>query len=260
VFPEQRKQQIIELLTNDGSVTVSQLSSLLGVSGVSIRRDLRVLQAAGLLKRTHGGAMTGHVAGFEPSEEEKEDQLREEKIAIAKVAAAMVQEGETVLLDAGSTTLQIARLLKARRDITIITNALNIATELASGEAEILLIGGSLRTRTLSLVGPAAEAALASLYVDRLFLATNGIDLKRGLTTPNLLEAHIKKTMLKSAREVIVVADHTKFGRVTVTQFCDIAEIQHLITDAGAPADFVGALEKRGVRVILAEDEKGSHG
>jgi DeoR family fructose operon transcriptional repressor len=260
VFPEKRKQQILELLTNDGSVTVSELSSRLGVSGVSIRRDLRALQAAGLLKRTHGGAMTGHVAGFEPSEAEKEDQLREEKIAIAKAAAAMVEEGETVLLDAGSTTLQIARLLKTRRDITVITNALNIAAELATGEAEITLIGGSLRTRTLSLVGPAAEAALAALYVDRLFLATNGIDLKRGLTTPNVLEAHTKKTMMKSAREVIVVTDHTKFGLVTVTQFCDIGDIHHLITDVGAPADFVAALEKRGVRVVLADDGKGTHG
>ena len=253
MFPDQRKQQILELLANDGSVTVAQLSSLLGVSSVSIRRDLGALQAAGLLKRTHGGAVTGHIAAFEPSEAEKEDQLREEKIAIAEVAAAMVQEGETVLLDAGSTTLQIAKLLKARRDIAVITNALNIAAELASGEAEITLIGGSLRTNTLSLVGPVAENTLASLYVDRLFLAANGVDLKRGLTTPNLLEAHTKKTMVKSAREVIVVADHTKFGRVTVSQFCEIGEIHCFITDTGAPADFVSALEGRGVRVILAD-------
>jgi DeoR family transcriptional regulator, fructose operon transcriptional repressor len=253
VFPEKRKQQILELLASDGSVTVSDLSSLLGVSTVSIRRDLRDLQAAGLLKRTHGGAMTGHIAAFEPSEAEKEDQLREEKVAIAEVAAAMVQEGETVLLDAGSTTLQIAKLLKSRRDLAVITNALNVAAELASGEAETTLIGGSLRTKTLSLVGPVAESTLASLYVDRLFLAANGIDLKRGLTTPNVLEAHTKRTMVKSARAVIVVADHTKFGRVTVSQFCEIGEIHCLITDSGAPADFVSAMEKRGVRVILAD-------
>jgi DeoR/GlpR family transcriptional regulator of sugar metabolism len=122
----------------------------------------------------------------------REDQLREEKAAIAEVAAAMAQEGETVLLDAGSISLQIARLL-------------------------------------------------------------NGVDLKEGLTTPNPLEAHTKKAMVKSAQEVIVVADHTRFGRVTVMQFCEIGDIHRLITDTGAPVDFVSALEERGVRAILAD-------
>ena len=254
MFSEERKQRILEFLSMGHSVKIAELRSLLGASDASIRRDLQALQKTGQLKRTHGGAVAAHSATFEPSEAEKEDHFRVEKMAIASVAAHMVQDGDTVMLDAGSTTLQIARLLKNRRQITVVTNAVNIAQELSSGNTEVTIIGGSFRRLTLSLVGPITESILASLYVDKLFLATNGLDLTKGLTTPNLLESKTKRAMVESAREVILVTDHSKFGRVLFSQVCPLDRIHCLITDTAAPADFISALQTRGIKVVLAGD------
>ncbi len=252
MFAEQRQQRILELLQAERYVKVSALQSVLQASEASIRRDLQVLEDAGLLKRTHGGAVSNQTAAFEPSLAEKEDRFGAEKRAIARVAAGLVEPGETVLLDAGSTTLHIARELKHKRKVTVVTNAVNLACELASGEVDVILTGGTLRPATLSLVGPIAESTLAELHADKLFLATNGLDLKRGLTTPNLFEAQAKRAMIESAREVILVADHSKFGRISFRQFCGLDRIDCLITDSGAPEEFVRALEQRNVKVLIA--------
>jgi DeoR family transcriptional regulator, fructose operon transcriptional repressor len=253
MFAEERKQRILEYLSMGHSVKVANLRSLLSASDASIRRDLKALQSAGLLKRTHGGAVAGNTAAFEPSAAEKEDQFRMEKMAIASAAVRLVQDGDTIMLDAGSTTLQLARLLKNRRNITVVTNAINVAQELATGQAEVTLIGGSFRRLTLSLVGPIAESALSGLYVDKLFLATNGLDLEKGLTTPNLLESQVKRAMVESAREIILLTDHSKFGRVTFSQICPLNRIHCVITNAAAPADFVAALQSRGLKVLIAD-------
>jgi len=213
---------------------------------------LQELQEAGLLTRTHGGAVNNSTAAFEPSLSEKEDRLRAEKIAIARVAIQLIQEGDTVMLDAGSTTMEIARLLRHTRDVTVLTNALNIALELVSGDIEVTVTGGTLRQKTQSLVGPITENVLAGLHVDKLFLATNGLDLKRGLTTPNVSEAQSKRAMIDSAREVIVVADHSKFGCAAFSQICPFDKVHCLITDAAAPAEFLKAVEKHGVKVLQA--------
>jgi DeoR family transcriptional regulator, fructose operon transcriptional repressor len=254
VFAEERKRRILETLKQEQAVKVSDLGLLLQVSEASVRRDLQDLEEAGLLKRTHGGAVSNQTAAFEPSLAEKEDRYRAEKMTIAGLAAAMVQEGDTVMLDAGSTTLQIARLLKQREHLTVVTNAVNVAGELAASQVEVIVTGGSLRRGVLSLVGPIAERALAGLQVDKLFLGANGVDLEKGVTTPNLIEAQTKKAMLDSAQEVIVVADHSKFGRVTFSQVCGLDRVHHVITDAGTPAPFLSALEKRGVKVHVAAE------
>ncbi len=226
----------------------------LGASAASIRRDLRRLQQAGLLTRTHGGAMSNVAAAFEPSLAEKEDRFQPEKAAIARVAAGLIEDGDTVLLDSGSTTFEIARLLRQRREVTVVTNAINIARELASADVEVILTGGSLRGKTLSLVGPIAGATLEVLHVDKLFLATNGVDVKKGLTTPNLAEAQAKKAMVDSAREVILVADHSKFGRVAFGQFCPLNRLDRVITDRAPGAEFLTALGECGVELLLAEE------
>jgi DeoR family fructose operon transcriptional repressor len=200
IFPEQRQQAILQILQREQFVKVGQLSALLGTSDASVRRDLQALEEAGLLKRTHGGAVCSQPAGFEPSLAEKQDRFLPEKAAIARAAVELVQSGETVLLDAGSTTLHVAALLKYRQGITVVTNAVNIARELAAGDLEVTLTGGTLRSNTLAMVGPIAENTLAGLHVDKLFLATNGLDLKRGLTTPNLSEAQVKRHDRKRAR------------------------------------------------------------
>jgi DeoR family transcriptional regulator, fructose operon transcriptional repressor len=254
MFAEERKQRILETLNRDRVVKVSELSALLRVSEASVRRDLQELEESGLLKRTHGGAITNTSATFEPSLAEKEDRYRAEKAAIAGIAVEMIQEGDTIILDSGSTTLQIARQLKQRRNITVVTNSMNIALELAASSVELVLTGGLLRPKILSQVGPITENTLAGLHVDKLFLATNGIDLEGGLTTPNLLEAQTKKAMLRSAAEVIVVADHSKFGRTAFSHVCDLNQVHCLVTDGAAPAQYLSALEEQGVRVFVAGD------
>jgi len=254
MFSEQRQHRILEILRTERFVRVSELSRVLNSSQASIRRDLQALEEARLLTRTHGGATNHLMAGFELSLAEKEDRFESEKAAIARVAASLVQDGETVMLDAGSTTLQIARQLKHTRNIKIVTNAVNIAQELSSSPAEVIVTGGMLRLNTLAMVGPIAVATLAGLHVDKLFLATNGLDLKRGLTSPNVTEAQTKRAMLDSAAEVILVTDHSKFGRIAFAQVCSLDRINCLITDAGAPIDFVHELEKLRMKVRLAGD------
>jgi DeoR family fructose operon transcriptional repressor len=252
LFAEQRKQRILEILNRDQSVRAADLCLLLQASPASVRRDLQELEQAGRLTRTHGGAVSNGTAAFEPSLAEKEDRLRAEKMAIGRVAMELIKQGETVMLDAGSTTLEIARLLRRTRGVTVLTNALNIALELVSSEIEVTVTGGTLRQRTQSLVGPITENVLAGLHVDKLFLATNGLDLKRGLTTPNVSEAQSKRAMIESAREVIVVADHGKFGCVAFSQICSFDKVHCLITDAAAPAEFLKAVARIGVKVMQA--------
>lgn len=258
MFAEERKHRILQVLEQGEAVRVSDLSRTLRVSEASVRRDLRDLEEAGLLKRTHGGAVGPHAAAYEPSLSEKEDRYRAEKAAIARMAAEMVQDGEVILLDAGSTTLAIARLLKSRRNLTVVTNSLSVASELAGSRMEVLVAGGSLRPPTRALVGPVAEAALAGLHADRLFLGANGVDLRKGVTTPNLVEAQTKRAMVESAREVVVVADHSKVGRVTFSRVCGLDRVRALITDDAAPPSFIQALENQGVKVYLASTRGGT--
>jgi DeoR family fructose operon transcriptional repressor len=258
MFAEERKQRILRVLEEREAVRVSDLSEVLRVSEASVRRDLRDLEDAGFLKRTHGGAVGLQAATFEPSLSQKEDQYRPEKAAIARRAVEMIQEGEVVILDAGSTTLAIARLLKSRHHITVVTNSLSVASELAGSQVELLVAGGSLRPPTRALVGPVAENALAGLHADRLFLGANGIDLRKGVTTPNLIEAQTKRAMVESAREVVVVADHSKVGRVTFGGVCSLDRVRALITDDASPPAFVQALENQGVKVYLASARGGT--
>ncbi len=260
MFAEERMQRILALLETQPAIRVGELCSLLGASEASIRRDLRKLQETGLLKRTHGGAVRNDLAAFELSMAQKEDRFKAEKISIARVAAHLVRDEETIMLDAGTTTLELARQLNRRRRLTVVTNALNIARELAATQVEVSVTGGSLRRKTLSLVGPLAEGTLAGLHVDKLFLAANGVDLRKGVTTPNLAEARTKRAMVESAAQVIVVADHSKLGRVAFSQVCPIDHVHCLITDAEAPAEFVRTLRRRGVKVLLAGERVAPRG
>src|SRR5688572_24549599 len=222
MFAEERKQQILAALRRAPAVRAAELGRTLRTSLASIRRDLADLERSGLLKRTHGGAISNSLAASEPSLAQKEDQYQAEKAAIARLAASLVQPGDTVFLDAGSTTRQIARELRHHRNVTVVTNALNVAGELTSSDLDVILTGGQLRRGVLSQVGPIAEQTIAGLHVDKLFLAANGIDLAKGVTTPNVAEARTKHAMVENAREVILVADHSKFGRVTFGRVCGL--------------------------------------
>jgi DeoR family fructose operon transcriptional repressor len=251
MFAEERRQRILAALQRDRAVRVIELSRVLRASPASIRRDLAELERAGLLRRAHGGAIGTNVAALEPSLAQKEDQYHAEKTAIARLAATFVQDGDTICLDSGSTTRHLARELRDRRRITVVTNALNIAWELAASECEVVVTGGHVRRGILSQVGPIAEQALTGLHVDKLFLAANGVDLTKGLTTPNLIEAQTKQAMVKAASEVYLLVDHSKFGRVTFAGICALDRIHYLITDDGAPAAALRGIGDLGVRVHI---------
>lgn len=253
MFAEERKQRILAELQRSPAVRIAELGRVLRVSHASVRRDLADLERDGLLKRTHGGAVSPRLAAIEPSLAEKQDQYRTEKIAIATLAAGLVRQGDTILLDAGSTTRQIASQLRHRRGITVVTNALNIAWELASSDLELVLIGGQVRRGILSQVGPLAEQAITALHVDKLFLGANGVDLEKGVTTPNLLEAQTKRAMVASATEVILVADHSKFGRVTFGRICGLERLHAVISDDGLSPETTKAVEQLGLKVHVAE-------
>jgi DeoR family fructose operon transcriptional repressor len=233
VFAEERKQQIMAILQRTPAVRVTELGRSLKVSVASVR------------------AVTNQLATFEPSLAAKEDRYRSEKAAIAAMAARLVRPGDTVFLDSGSTTRAIALQLRERRGLTVVTNALNIGWELASSSVDLILTGGQVRRGILSQVGPLAERALASFRVDKLFLAANGIDLDKGVTTPNLAEAQTKRAMVESAGEVILVADHSKFGRVTFSHICDLDRVHTIITDDALPRRLAAAMQKRGVKLHL---------
>lgn len=254
VFADERRKKILERLAHAQSVTVSVLAAEFGLSESTIRRDLQELDELGLLKRTHGGAVPIEVASFEPTLQEKHTQRAKEKSAIAKAAVEWIQPGDTILLDSGTTTLQLARLLPDM-ELTVVTNSLMIAEELASYERiHRLILGGELRTTTGAMVGPFTELVLSRLHVDKFFLGANGVHLTFGVTTPNAIEAATKRAMMRSAREVILVADHSKLQQRSLVKICDIDEIHTFITDAPLATDEVEVLNRNGVKVVVAEE------
>jgi DeoR family fructose operon transcriptional repressor len=255
MFAEERYVQIIEMVNRSGKVTVAELSEAIGVSMVTIRRDLEKLEERNLLMRTHGGAMSLdsklYEVGGERSFAEKQETHVAEKERIAEAASRLIQEEQSVMLTPGTTNMFLAKRLIGRKDITLVTNAVNIAGYLLEqGEIEVLLIGGKLRKKSFATVGPLAEETMKSIRVDKLFLGVDGLDLEEGLSTPNLSEAHINRQMMSIAKEVIVVADHSKFGKVMFSHIASLSEVHTLITDTGADEGDCRRMEQMGIRVI----------
>lgn len=249
---EERRQYIVRLAQKHGRVLVEELSESLGISRITIRKDLDYLQRRGLLHRTHGGALLpGSGALSDPPLQEKEGRHSQEKLRIAAAAANLVQEGQCVLLDSGTTTTAIARALKRFSDLTIITNALNIAGELSSTDFEVLLTGGSLRKNSFSLVGPLAEDMLHDMHADVLFLGMDGFDLEVGLTTPNVMESRVNRAMVKASSMVVAVCDSTKFNRRSLSKIVDAAAIHHIITDSDLAGETADALRSAGIKLTL---------
>jgi DeoR family fructose operon transcriptional repressor len=254
VFGEERKNEIINLLKEQGNVKVSELSKTYKVSEVTIRKDLQELEEEGQVKRVHGGAILSHNTKFEPTFFEKTGKLADEKVLIGRLAASMIEGGDTIALDAGTTTLQIAKHIIAK-NITVITNSLDVALELSDREGvEVIVIGGSLRTQTRALVGPMANIALENLVVDKAFIGVNGISIQYGITTPNIVEAVTKKQIIKSAKMTIVVCDHEKFDLVSFAKITDIKNVDFVITDGQLTEEQYEAFEQEGVKIIIPRE------
>lgn len=252
MFEEERKQMVVQFLQKNQRASVQELSEAFEVSESTIRRDLKELEEAKMLKRTHGGAVSMQSVNFEPNILEKEDYFREEKANIARSAAQMVQEGDTILIDAGTTTLHLAKELRSISNIRVVTNSLAVLNELRDCRGiEVSLTGGIFRQETWAFVGPMTESSLEMVRVDKAFIATNGIDLNEGITTPNLIEAATKRKMTEIAREVILLSDHSKVGKVAFAKVADLKDMDYCIIDSGAPEDFVQHLRKIGIGVTL---------
>ncbi|MEO6910456.1 MAG: transcriptional repressor AgaR [Edaphobacter sp.] len=250
---EERRQHILSLIEQHGRVLVDELSTDLSLSKITIRKDLDYLRDKDLLVRTHGGALpvqTGSMS--DPTLQEKQELYREEKEKIARAAAAMVSEGQCIILDSGTTTTEIARAISSFRHLTVVTNALNIAANLARSDFEIILIGGALRRNSLSVVGPLAEDVLKEIHADIVFLGVDGFDTKIGLTTPNVLEARVNRAMVKASGKVVAVCDSSKFNRTSLSLIVGTDAIDCVITDDKLPPEEVKAIRDAGIEVIIA--------
>ena len=251
---EERRRRIMEILEAQERVTVDELVARFSVSAVTIRGDLDALAEAGSVIRSHGGALKRIDAPEDVPISVKEMLHHPEKVRIGHAAAHMIRDGETVLLDSGSTTLEIARQIKflQLKAVNVITNALTVAMEMANlPHVRLVMIGGILRQMSYSLAGPQAEQALGALYADRLFLGVDGLDPDIGLMTPDVLEAQLNAVMIRVSREVVVVADSTKFQRRSLSVIAKMDAVHKVVTDSGVPPEMVTALRARNVEVVI---------
>ena len=230
VFREERLEKIIALLEKEDRLVTKNLPEILNTTSVTIRKDIAILEQRGLLKRTHGGAIKPRKLFHGLALNEKEKLNLEEKIRIAKKAAKLISEGDTIILDSGSTTSFIAKEIKQMKGITVITNAINIVSILLNSDIDVILIGGLLLKETSTLVGPFADDVLRKISADKLFIGVDGIDFEVGLTTPNILEANTSRVMMEMSGEIILVVDASKFGRRSLGVISKVSEVNSIIT------------------------------
>lgn len=253
LLTEQRRRNLLDLVDQEGQVTVADMVHTFSISAVTVRSDLDALAKIGAVVRSHGGAIRRLEATQDYPLRAKETLHRNEKVRIGKAAAELIRPGETIILDSGTTTAEVARHIKKLKtqSLTVITNALNIATELADcGDITLIMIGGLLRPVSCSFVGPQAEAMMNEFHADRLFLAVDGFDLENGPSTPDVLEAQLNNVMIRSAKEVNVVADFSKLGRRSVSKIGPLDRIDRLITDNRAVPEFTEGLRNKGIEVM----------
>ncbi|MDQ0220721.1 DeoR/GlpR family DNA-binding transcription regulator [Peribacillus cavernae] len=255
LFAEERKSEIVKLVNSKGKVLVPELVKYFNLSPATIRNDLRELEQLGLIKRTHGGAIrveTPKVA-FEPVTQQKMVENVEQKRSIARAALNFIEEGDIIIFDTGTTILELAMSLKDL-NVTIIVNDIDIARCLEEYEnIQVILIGGSLRKKFRSTIGPFAIKMLSEINVDKAFIAANGYSITRGCTTPDINQAEIKKKMIEVANETILLCDSNKMKKNSFIQFASPTEISTIITDKGIDQSDVEQITNLGVQVIVAK-------
>lgn len=252
-----RREQVLAVVEDHGFVRVTDLGRLFRVSSMTVRSDLDALSSAGRLRRIRGGAVVFTDIPRERAFEETRSVFALEKGAIGRVAAELINSGETVIMDVGTTTTAVARSLLERAElvnVTVITNALNIALELEAGVPRIgvIVTGGTLRPLQHSLIDPMGGLVLEQIAGATLLLGCNGVHPVAGVTNINLQEADIKRRMLRAARRVIVVADGSKIGQIQVARLCDITDVDLLITGLSADAEIVEELRAQRLEVVIA--------
>ncbi|MFB9278410.1 DeoR/GlpR family DNA-binding transcription regulator [Cohnella cellulosilytica] len=259
LFAEERKEAIVKLVNERKKVLVPELIDYFKMSPATIRNDLRDLEAAGLIKRTHGGAIPSSAirVGFEMDSNSKNVELVPAKEAIARKAVEWVEEGDIIVLDTGTTTLEMAKRLLHKKNVTVIVNDIEIASVLEKFEGvNVVIIGGTLRRNFHCTVGPFAVKLLSELNVDKVFLGTNAFSAEKGCTTPDINQAEIKKTMVQIATQVIVLCDSSKIGKNSFVQFAPPSDIDALVTDDNVDSALLKEISETGIDVHLAEVAK----
>jgi DeoR/GlpR family transcriptional regulator of sugar metabolism len=253
----ERRNIISEIVRRQGRVTIEEICQRFEVSEMTARRDLQELDRNGLLRRVHGGAISNFGRSFEPVYQMRASNNIESKLAIGKKAAELVMDGDSIALDVGTTTLEVARALKDHHSLTILTASLPIASEIISNhsigtDVRLILTGGILRSGELSMIGDFAERTFQEIHVDKAFLGIGGLSIENGLTEYNLEDAMVKRALVKSAQQIIVVADSSKLERTTFVTVCPLSSIDTLITDEKAPKKIIQALLQRKIKVLIA--------
>ena len=252
LFAEERKIKIAEYIEEHKQATVAQLCDHFDVSSATVRNDLRELANANLLIRTHGGAIVKSQTAFELQSKQKTDQNLEAKASIAAEAIKLIENGDTIIIDSGTTTFELSKLLKAKRDLTVITNDLNTALILEESDTiNVIVIGGFLRRGFHCAVGMTGQNMLVGLTVDKAFMGVNGFTFTKGATTPDFNHGQVKKSMIAIAKKVILLCDHTKIGREAFVQFAEPDEIDTVVTDKVSEEDGI-LFEENGIEVISA--------
>ncbi|OPJ56816.1 DeoR/GlpR family DNA-binding transcription regulator [Alkalithermobacter paradoxus] len=252
MFAEERKSHIAQMIKNGQSVRVNELAQLFDVSESTIRRDLKELESSGEIVRTHGGAVSNANTNFEPSFSEKQDKHLYEKENIGKAAATLIEDGDTIILDSGTTTQYVAKYITAK-NITIITNSVNLANELSNrNDIEVIVTGGMIRNTTKSMVGPVAENTLKHFVVDKAFIGANGVSQKFGITTPNMLEASVKKSMIENSKTTYLLVDSSKINEESFSFIAPVSKIDYIVTDEKISSEDIAMYENFGVKIIRA--------
>ena len=253
MFAEERRIKTVDLINERRKMTVDELCDLFHVSSATIRTDLRELQRAGLVTRTHGGAIQKTKTGFELNSKQKEVQHLREKQRIAQAAMSLIDNGDRIILDTGTTTLELAKLLEDRQNITVITNDLEIAGVLEETEGtDIILMGGILRKRFHCTIGIQGRDTCAGLTVDKAFMGANSLSPHKGATTPDIGQAETKKLMIAIANRVVILCDSSKIGKVSFAQFAATDQIDVIVAEDIAE-DIRSAFEENDMEIVVAK-------
>ncbi|NDL67062.1 DeoR/GlpR family DNA-binding transcription regulator [Anaerotalea alkaliphila] len=255
MLPLERKQEIVKMLVQSRSVKVADLSAIFNVTEETIRRDMEKLEREGLLKRTYGGAVLLESPGEDMPFAWRVKEHTDEKRRLAGLAVEFIKDGDTIMLDSSTTALEVAKALGEERQVTLITNSVNVCVELAHHKnCRIISTGGILNAKTMSFEGPTAVKNLSAYYADKAIFSCKGIDLERGVMESSEYEAEIKKRMIQAAKRVVLVVDGSKFEKMSLVKIDDFSHVDVLVTDRSLDGEWMEQMERHGIQVVVARE------